>query len=1164
MTLTFPTDTCRDLTLYLESAENTADEVTANVTVFVDGVQDDQSVGMLRVNEGATFTFHLKDSLILQKLDQNLGLTEHEVKFVISRPKRCAYPIIVKNIRRRSYHFSFVLIEDKNSLSFKEKKMTRIPACSANAILQCTIENEQNPYSPVIQSIHIGSIASNIKYKINFTTQNKDSYRLDIQSNCDVALTNESTHVTENHYFTRNTYTGYSNAGSDILLDLSSFDVIYNTNPVLKKDNIKGENYYVLHLDKEETQSTIWIQGKGYQANQTVRMSLADCLSLKEGEKLYLTGSFDAMIVKGPDDTRQVKIYKSSMPQCDKVQVTLPVNTWHVCFKTGSARHITETYMSDFDFCYLYNAEAKTYLTYNNTNITAESTQVSIIPAFSPVPADMAMLSYRVNDVIPDQGISVYFTQGDKIRDWSMSVTDPLTIKASALAMEKIAKNASAFVPEIIHTNRTVQLSNVIPLSSIIKDNDLLADIGTYIITPPDNMEVVFRPERNDQKAYPDGAALYIEEDGFNKLKHTNIEEILSIKIDGITYKTKEQISQLLTLMPKEGIICWKEAALQLPSMHHIECITYNYQYPVSLRFKSLDDLYQIVQYPIEAQDLVNIDPYIEIDQKDGSEIIIDMTRFTETPDKISAKCDNPCYHASVVDNKIRISRIAEDNSPVIHNGFYYVDGKEYYFFSHKYPIKKDKWNGLTIENGYIIEDTLYLYKEAVNYLMNSKMECNHLDIHCVVDFKKLRARTNIDPLGHIGACESFAMWEDYNMRRTLSTYKNGYATQFTAQDNGYAILDVTSFLSGHHTISCLFTGQLSFTLAKEIRILGEQALQSIFCEPVQALKTYQNIAYVTSDLFDTDSYRYYLIVTGSGILDEVLIHDATEPQDIAARHVKAIDTMGLIVQEKNIAASEHTVIEYDPSFMKYNHLETTREGLLRVGATVDWNITKVNSFDLPSCLTTYCLYRSGALTTQKDGATIETRPIEIKYNQSVYRAALKINQVISGNQKGFTLYAYSSKQIDGTYQEIGKAENENLVSFRINKNDRYLKFKIVADENKIITDIDLFCIYKEAMEENLAIYDHNDGSAVTRIFSIGAAGNYRFTRILCDEQYDDYDHIYIRGIQKAPNGECIWGEWKDTQISPTFNNLELFQFKIVMKGKNARLRIRGFEFEVL
>lgn len=1165
LTLTFPHCTCRDLRLYLEPAVTTDEPVTASITVTVDGIKDDQSRGWIQVNNGTTFSFSLVDCTGLktykEKEDgtkEEIGLTEHEVIVQISRPKRSAYPIRVGQIRRRSYHFNFFLNDEE---TFKEKKIMSVPRSSGNVVLKCVIDNAQNPYSPVINSVHIGPKATNLTYDISFTTGSENDYKLDIWSNCSVALKNVTNGTVIENYKTQNSYQGET----DLILDLSSFSEIYETVPVVKKINRFGENMYVLHLsDKDQPISEIWIRGKGYQISRTTRTSLADYAQLSGNEKIYVTGSFGAMIVKNDTTSRLVTIPRENFPKSDKIEISSPYNTLQACFIANNISHITNSFTGGFDELYLYDTAAQHYIAYQTTNITKVHTDsVEILSTFSPVPKDMARLSYRINEIIPNDGIRVYFTQNGEERDWSVFVTDTLTIEASGLTKEEIEKNTSAFIPEIIRENQTISLSNTVRLDEIIKDKNILSNIGTYIIVPTGNTNIIYKEKTYTQDAYEDGSALFVERDGFNKLKYANIVKINKIRINGITYDTSEEIDEILTLMKDEGIICWSSEMLQKADSPRIEWVTYTYKEPVSLSF-DLDDLYEITGYPLEAQELINTDEYVVTGKKDGDIVEIDYSYFSKDPEKFAIECSNPCYSAFVSDGLIHITKIAEDNSPVIHNGFYYVDGKEHYLFSNQYSVDKDKWNGLTIENGNIIENTLYLYKEAVNHLLNAKMECNHLDIHCIVDFSKPRARTNIDPLGHIGACESYAMWEDYNMRRNLTIYKNGYATQFVAQNDGYAILDITSFLSGHTTVSCLYSGGLKFSLAREIRILEEQALQSVYCEPVQTFEVYKNVAFCIPEDLDTKSYRYYVMVTGSGTLDEVLIHDLTEAEQIEAHHDKAIDKMGLIVEEKNSAASQYSIIEYDPSFIKYNRLETTPEGLLRIGATVDWNITKLKSYDLPSCKTTHCLYRSGALVSQKDGATIETEPIEIKYRKSIYKAALKLNQVLSDNRKGFTLYAYSSKQFDGSYQEIGKAENENLVTFNIGDNDRYIKFRIVAAEDRTITDIDLFCIYKEVEEENLAIYDYADGSAVTRIFSIGASGNYRFSKTICDEKYDDYDYIYVRGIQKAPDGECIWSEWKDTKNNPIFNGYELFQFKIVMKGKNTRLRILGFEFEVL
>lgn len=1160
LTLTFEPRMCRNLSFYLSSDETTQDDIHATVVFEAARWENNREIRevietrqRIRVNNGTFVTFN----------NETENDTNRKIIVTIKRRDICAHSITVSQIKRQSYWFNFEIKNGDEVIphTMQEKRILTLPKnCPANSILSCTIQNGQNPVSPIIQYVHIGPKPTKSDcYSLLINTGNAASYALDIKTNYDVTLINRNTQEEIEHYTTRKIYAGNEYGAQELLLDLSGFDTVYQTIPATRKQNVSGTDGYSLIVD--EPIDTIYIQGTGYQENKSIETTLADLASLEPNEKLYAVKSYHGLIKATESQCELVTFSREMLPLSDRIKIITGDPILQACFETDQVQHFANSFDGGFDCFYLYNATAKQYLAYNTYLVVNQRTQTPVINAFSPVPKDMAHLVYRIGNTSPNQDTSIYYMQNNEKRDWTIFRNDTLHIDLSGLSAETIAQNKQAFESNTTYAGKRIQIGNTISLSDIIDDSSLLNHISEYSIVPPDNMEIVYQTKDYTQTSYEDGSALYVELDRFNKLKHANIEKIRKIRINGITYETDRQIESIAKLIPEAGIICWTESA---PYGGLIEWIQYTYKEPVSLRYKNIEDLYTIARYPVDTNKNVNIEEYVIENVTDGQEYSVDMSYFSTLPDKIVAVCDNPCFYGTVSDNMIRVSRIAEDNSPVIHNGFYYVNGKEYYFFADKCPLKKDRFDGITIDNASIVDHTLYMYQEAVNYIQNSKMECNHLDIHCIVDFKKPRARTNMDPAGHVGACEAYTMWKDYHVSRNLAAYKNGYATKFTMQDDGYSILDITAFIKGHTTISCLYEGRLKFNLAQEIRILGEQALQSVYCTPAQNFSIIDDIAYCIPNNIDTEQYRYYLVVTGNGTLDEVLFHDFTDTKDIATHHVKAIDKMGFIVEEKNASKNKNVTIEYDSSFMSYNQLETGRDGIVRVGMTADWNITKLHSYNLLSCQRTQCLYRSGAFIAQKHGATIETKPLEIQYRESILKAAIKINQYVTGNCKGFLIKVYSSPTFGGTYTEIGKVENDNLVTFPIRKDDNFIKCIITADEGKVITDIDLFAVYKESEVEDLGIFNYSEGSAVTRIFSIGAVGNYKFNSVECEDGYDQYKQIYVRSIKKAPDEEYVWGEWKDIKDNPIFPNCELFQFKIIIKGIDSKLKIRGFTFEVL
>ena len=385
---------------------------------------------------------------------------------------------------------------------------------------------------------------------------------------------------------------------------------------------------------------------------------------------------------------------------------------------------------------------------------------------------------------------------------------------------------------------------------------------------------------------------------------------------------------------------------------------------------------------------------------------------------------------------------------------------------------------------------------------------------------------------------------------------------QFFAKENGYALLDITKALTGHITISCLFSGKLKFSLCKEIRILNEQALKGTFCEKIQDFITNGDIAYCICSDIDIEKYRYYLVVEGNGILDEVLIHDAIEEKDITKWHVKGIDILGFVTEEKETAAK--TVdLEYSADFIKYFNLETAADGYLKPGTTVDWNITKVNEYDLNTVLTQHFLSRNNVWIAQSDSALIETKPIQVQYLKSVYRMAVTVNDLVDGNFKGFTIKAFASSASDGTYTQVASDDNTNILTFQVPNNKPYIKFQISAKEGKIVHDIDLFATYKENSTEVLPVFYYTQGSAVTKIFDIGAKGTYKFKEVLAEED-STWNEIYIRALKESTNKELIWTTWQNVNELPEFTDCQLFQFKIIMNSSKQKAMINAFRFEVL
>lgn len=1156
--ISFATGECRKVRFNVCPVSPTTTTAKVNVIVSIDGEVIEQRPSWYQKPLGHTqniFTFDLPE----YAADQSM---QHTVSIVVQRANPDA--IYVSAIQLQSYEILFrTSAQSADSAPIRYTGSTQLPAILEGGYLTCIIRGHGNPVSPLIRSFHIGPYQANKVYRVSIPA-NTQASELEIETN-GVALLYTAAGSKIDGFDTHYTYRcGTDGIRREIILDLSDFTTVYESDVVLQRTTRGGTNEYYFVLEPGQEKATIRINGVGEHLDRM--LSLADILSIAPGSQktVYCGRTLEGLLIA--PEYIPYKIPYDDIHYGDRIEIVSPGDIpLRGQFVGHTERKDTESYTGAFREMYLYDPGARQYIAYGSKKIVQRITAGIPIDTllYSPTPSANAFLGYHI-ETLAEAGTEIYFEKRNGVPVlWSIDPSATLTVE-SALFDDLPQQAVSVFSSDSFVTAQSVRLSNAIDLQDFMDGLDKPVELARYMISPPDTMEIAYENAVYTQLSDEDNRQLYVETDGFNKLYHSNILEITSITVGGTTY-TGSSIPTILTLMQEPGILCWTETGLRTLQGRPITRIVYTYKNPVALHYKNVRDLYQKSGYTFEAVDEVNV-PGISYRVhllEAGDSFPIDYDYFMEKPDTVVAKCSNECYYASVEGDTVRILPVAEDTAPVIHNGFYYVGGREHYFFAYPRNQNVDKFEGLTIDNAENRDGALCLYEQAVNYLENSRMECTAMNIHAVIDFSRPHARTNIDPLGHVGACESYAAWQDYGVSRNLVVYKNGYATRFTMQPEGYALLDITRYLKGHTTVSCLYTGSLTIKLAREIRILDQQALKTVFCEPVGTFTSYQDIAYCTDASLQPDQYRYYLVIQGNGVLDEILVHDLTDPDAIAAHHQKAIDQLGFSVTEQNTVAQTTVDLEYTPDFMSYNHLETGRDGTLRVGTTVDWNITKVASFLPEDVRKERFLARNNALIAQAAGAYLETDPIAVQYRQSILHGAVSVNQLVKEPFAAFTIVVYAAPDKAGPWHEIAREKRANLATFSVGHMDRYLKFRVEAVENQVFVGMDLFYTYREVAAEDLTIYSYDEGSAVTKVFHIGAAGNYKLTRVLCDEGKDRYEGIYIRGAKKSGD-EFIWTTWKNTADRPEFYEYELFQFKIHMKGTDARLRIKAFEFEVL
>ena len=556
---------------------------------------------------------------------------------------------------------------------------------------------------------------------------------------------------------------------------------------------------------------------------------------------------------------------------------------------------------------------------------------------------------------------------------------------------------------------------------------------------------------------------------------------------------------------------------------------------------------------------------------KDDSVITIKYVA-KKLPDRISIQCSNPVYTATIKGNEIKIHKIAEDNSLVIHNGYYYIDGKEYWYFSDKNYVEANRVNGVKVFNGEKYGYYLKLKRQSKNYLRNAKMGCNVLNATASFNFENYHSIPNISSTERIGACDSFAEWESHRMSISIENIRNKNdedRIRFASTgEDSYAILDITKMIRENKLITAWVEGNLRLSIGQELLINDQQLSKSIYLErigPFEKLNTDSTKLYYDCSNFDLDKKRYYVIVTGEGALIEMIISDISKlekPETISSDFIKALDkfefnddTYDNFFNEEFVNGHEID-IDFVPYGMKYDGLEMDKSLRLGVGSNVDWGITKVKDYNLETDFElSRFVYQNDYLIARANGSYIESIPFEVKNKDVVNTFTIKVNDYHVGSLKNFTIELFGSNAKDGKYTHLETAKNMNVVTYQGAVLYKFIKFRITASENKVIKHVELFMNYAESENSNLSIYNMPYGSATTKIFDTGSTNRYSLKKILCEEVGGENISYYVRGIKIGTN-DNVYTKWYKYGEENIFDGYRYFQFRININDQKSSTKI--------
>lgn len=1099
----------------------------------------------------------------------NSGIWSSPRKFFASYPtlrhvkvtitKSGAHPVSIKNIRASRYNLS--MKTDRGTL-LQTGSEIYLPVLSASEknTLRFTLDPYSN-YIPVINYIKIGSMNLSDMYESKtITTDAAGKCYLDIEGDCRVALyrvVNNNEYLVSPDYYTKPSYQNQTDKPITVPIDTSNFISIKNSSIPIESITYNGALTGAITVYPGEIIDNIQIEGESRTAKDKVSLQSLICDSIDD--EVYIAGNANGFIVKHSDNTQEIRRIERNQLNAQSDIFTyegLPTNTSVYFAIDNQITSINTTLDKEFESTFIMLNKSNSYIAYNKQTLIQSPLVVDLQQTFlPPLPANQ-LLFYTIENPINGQGNMHFIHDSGQKHTWQLGQT------TGRIHIEYpfTSNNTISCEYELETLNEVFTLSNSMPLKNTYLVNGKEIELARYIITPPDDMTVNY-------KEVIAASTVTAENDGFNKLYHSNI-----IRIDAVTKKDGSEIKRSdYSLLGMPGVIVWSNKALAGQEL----TIVYTYKEPISLSYKNLDSLYEIAGYSTDAYKALNSTPIIVENMKDGETY---TANFLEgTPDKIIVRPSNSGFQTTIDNNRITVHKISSENTVLVHPGYYYDNEKEYYFFESLYKDKADRFKHVELHYVEQLADTLRLMSEASNFFYNSIMNNGtRKETVCEIDCQKYFKRLDgYSRLNSITACDSYQLWNAFRMNVSLVPAYNNLGIRFLPKGIGaYAILDITNVVRANTIITFSASEGLTTYIAEEVKAHGDSMERSIYAEPTIEIKADKKTGYRTHIFTKTKKHKYYLLVTGTGIIDDIVVKDYDENEIISNIHKKPISQIGFSIQEYAQKDYEKELI-FDPFTVKAKGLDTSKNELISIGTNVDWGVTKIADFrqEFNSFILDKVVIENEALVC-KSASTgrIKTPAILVPNRQAVISVYAKVNDVLIKNLKNFTIQCYSAETKNSVFRKIAENKKTNLMEIQGNGIGNYLQFVVELDNDKVINSLEVYVRYAEIPDAPLYITQNERGNLISSVYDTTLTNSVQLHRFTGSVTHPEYVTFEIRGC-RMDDTHIVWTQWYPYQITNdlhfvgnehVFENYRYFQFRITLTNPEATLHINSIIFKVV
>lgn len=1072
-------------------------------------------------------------------------------------------------------------------------------------------------YSPILRRVFIGTpIDNNEFYETDLITGMENAY-LKINSNCNVELYESSKPFAKcDKYSSEQTVTrGYS---TDKIYRATSNEayIILNTAEYFNIDSIDieegtyevtGEGImqrHILKLRNGQGVSSLTITGHYnslvasksiYELIKHENIAYEPYVIDEDGEwisgyKLYANKLLKCFVIENNNlEQSMVKIsYDSFDLGSDRTISEAVVNglpdSLQASFSSidGDNGYITigDTHSGTFTNFYIYPKYAKEYIARNEYTTYAHHREgIEIVNTFNNGYEDGKLMVYEVNS-ISNEEYDVTFDNG---KSWSIGKIG-LTID---LHKDKNYNMIQKMITEKIKLGSTIELKDI-----YTAENKELVELDQYIIDTTDkDYEVVYKYDINNT-AYDKAEFITVKNDGFNKLRYSNVYEIkyLGKEVFDETEDIIEQIDEEAYELDKEkGIIVWKDK--ELINSGTKLYIIYSIKKAIAIKF-NIDSLYKKIQYPINAYKKINSYRLDNIEDGRKINLLNPLIGDIELSNKIAndykkssavyVNCRQVGFAAEKTDNLLVIKKIAKINSLAVKSGWYYLLGREYYMFAtdQSQNIIEDEY--ATSQEVNKLDNELLLHKKTSNYIKNSKMILGSLaNSHNIFDFEDIKTLRGSSTINSITACDSYNYWQTFAMDLNLTDGLNGLGLLFKPHDRlnvGYALLDITKYISDKTHISFYNPDNLSVYIGKEKLIKDLSLTDTISIGSMSEItdKDIDNIYYSTFN--KEENHKYYLIVMGQGRLDDIIVQDGDVLNlDL---HKKNISNLNLNLYEATTSGVVSRIILNQEKGNKNNGAEINSTGYIVNASNIDWNITKIKSYttekdwlsgwDLENVNVTRINDKDCALVTEGALGKIVTRPIYVGDPNTISSIIFKINNVPIKSMQGFNAQLLQAQISNGAYMPCKqKLNNSSALNYTKDLMYPYIKLSVDIQKNKVIDNIEIYIEYKSSDQYAPAERIEANGQFLTKVFDSHYTSTYKLKSIEIEDKDGAVD-LFIRAA-KEKSGLSVWTDWYPIQIKDKeimndieFEDYRFFQMKVLLGEKDSKIKIKHFDLEVM